>query len=86
MRRAKRVDANQPDIVKSLRTIPGVSVELDHDDLLVGYKGRTYWFELKDGKPAPSQIKPDQYRIWETFTGHYKIVWTLEQILEDLNI
>lgn len=86
MRRAKKIDANQPGIVKALRAIPGVTVELDHDDMLVGYKGRTYWYELKDGKPTESKIKPDQYRIWETFTGHYKIVWTLDQILEDMDI
>ena len=85
-RRAAKVDANQGEIVKALRAIPGVSVELDHDDILVGYKGVTYWYELKNGKPTESDIKPDQYRIWETFTGHYKIVWTIEQILEDMNI
>ena len=80
------MDANQHGIVKALNAIPGVTVELGHDDLLVGYKGATYWYELKDGKPSPSQIKPDQYRIWETWTGHYKIVWTAEQILEDIGI
>lgn len=86
MRRANKIDANQPGIVKALRAIPGVSVELDHDDILVGYKGRTYWYEIKDGKPTESKIQKDQYRIWETFTGHYKIVWTLDQILDDLFI
>ncbi len=80
------MDANQPEIVEALRAIPGVSVELGHDDILVGYKGLTYWYELKESKPTNSQIKPDQYRIWETFTGHYKIVWTLDQILEDIGL
>lgn len=85
-RRAAKVDKNQSEIVSALRSIPGVSVELGHDDILVGYKGLTYWYELKENKPTESKIKPDQYRIWGTFTGHYKIVWSLDQILDDLNI
>ena len=79
-------DSNQKDIVKALRAIPGVSCEIGHDDILVGYKGRSYWYELKAKKPTPSQIKPDQYRIWETWTGHYRIIWELDQILEDIGI
>ena len=81
-----RKDSNQTEVVKALRKIPGVSVEVGHDDLLVGYKGVTYWYELKDKKPSPSQIKPSQYKIWETFTGHYRIVWSIDMILEDMGI
>ncbi len=85
-RRAAKIDANQPDIVKALRALPGVTVEINHDDILVGYQGRTFWYELKESEPTPSKIKPDQYRIWETWTGHYRIVWTLDQILEDIGL
>jgi hypothetical protein len=85
-RKAAKVDAIQPEIVEALEKIPGITVETGHDDILVGYQGRTYWYELKSSKPSPSQIKPDQYRIWETFTGHYKIAWSLDQILEDIGI
>jgi len=46
-RRKAKVDANQAEIVKNLRLIPGVSVRLGMDDFLVGYKGATYWVELK---------------------------------------
>ena len=46
--RHKKVDANQPDIVKELRKL-GYSVELDHDDIIVGHNGRTYWYEIKTG-------------------------------------
>jgi len=85
-RQAAKVDANQSDIVDDLRSIPSITVELGHDDILVGYQGRTYWYEIKNGKPTPSKIKPDQYRLLESFTGHYKIVWTTEMILEDIGL
>lgn len=38
-RRAARIDKNQPEIVKILRSVPGVSVELGKDDI----RGVTYW-------------------------------------------
>jgi len=89
------IDDNQKEIVKQLRKIPGVSVELDHDDALVGYKGKTFWYEIKNPKTAfskktgellQSALKDDQKRILDTFTGHYLIVSTLEEILCDLGI
>jgi len=93
-RRAKKIDANQPAIVKSLGKIPNLSIELDHDDLLIGYNRRTYWFELKDpdklfnkdGTVAKGAVKDGQYKLIENFKGHYKIVWTLDQILTEIGI
>lgn len=88
-----RVDENQSAIVAALRSIPGVSVEVDHDDCLCGYMGRTYWYEIKrpeevgkDGKIKQSRIKPSQKKLLATWKGHYRIVWTLGQILEDMGI
>ena len=91
-RRAAKIDSNQPEIVKKLRQIPGVSVELGHDDILVGFRKITFWYELKDesavsnktGKILESEIKPDQKRIRGTFTGHYKIVSSYNQIITDI--
>jgi len=90
-RQAARVDNNQLDIVKSLRKLPGITVEVGHDDILVGYKGKTYWYEIKSPDAANksgvvfcSKIKPDQKRILRDFTGHYKIVISLEEILDDI--
>jgi hypothetical protein len=93
-RRAQRTDENQPEIVKQLRTIPGVRVQTGHDDILVGYRGRTYWYEIKDpkklfnadGSIKEKEIKPSQRKLEADFTGHYKIVWTLDMILEDMGI
>ena len=88
-RRAKKIDKNQQGIVWYLRGLPGVSVEVGHDDILVGYNQMTYWFEVKNpeqankkGEVFPSALKPDQVRIKRTWTGHYDIVTTAKEILE----
>lgn len=89
-----RADENEPAIIKALLQISGVTVEKGHDDILVGYKGKTYWYEIKDpakvfnkdGSFKKGAIKPSQERIRDTFTGHYKIVWSLDMILEDMGI
>lgn len=83
-RRVKRTDANQPEIVKSLRQISGVTVHLDVDDILVGYKGKTYWFEIKESPKA--NVQPSQIELQANWKGHYKIVWSLDMILEDIGI
>ena len=91
-RQAAKVDANQSDIVKQLRKL-GYSVQVGHDDILVGHKGKTLWYEIKDpektlskktGELLPSAIKLSQQALMSTWSGHYQIVWTLEQILADI--
>lgn len=91
---ARRCDKNQPDIVKSLRKIPGVSVEVNHDDILVGRNGATYWFEIKSeaaiskitGGVQPSKIRKSQKMLISGFTGHYKIVSSLQEIMEEIGV
>ena len=91
-RRAAKIDANQNDIVDALRKIPGVTVQPSMDDILVGYKGVTYWYEIKDpvklfnkdGSFRKGEIKPSQQKLLAEWKGHYKIVWTLGMILEDI--
>ncbi len=93
MRRASKVDKNQNDIVDLLRTIPGLTVEVGHHDILVGYRGKTYWYEIKDphtvskktGKILKGEIKPSEQKRLDTFTGHYKIVWNVQQIIKEIN-
>jgi len=90
--RARKVDGSQGAIVKALRDIPGVTVDLGHDDILVGYQGKTYWFEVKDPENALDKngfllkhaVKKSQRKLLSTWNGHYRIVWTLDQILEDI--
>ena len=89
-----KIDNNQVSIVKVLRKIPGVTVEVGHNDLLLGYKGKTYWFEIKNsncvspktGEIQPSKIKDSQYKLLRDWRGHYSIVWKLEQILNQIGL
>ena len=89
---AANIDKNQPEIVKELRKIPGVQVELNHDDILVGYNGMTFWYELKNedsvskktGKIRQSAKKESQIKLENEWTGHYRIVSSLQEILDDL--
>lgn len=93
-RRAKKIDDNQNDIVKALRAIPGVEVEVDHDDIFVGYKNGNWWFEIKNtdvvnlktGKVWPSALTKTERDRLMTWPGHYSVVWNLDQILEQLGI
>ena len=66
MRYAKRVDANQDQIVSALRAagayvwIIGLPV-----DLLVGFKGQTFLVEVKDGpKKRLTALQADFFESW----------------------
>ena len=66
MKYAKRVDANQTQIVSALRAagayvwIIGLPV-----DLLVGYKGHTFLVEVKDGsKKRLTALQDDFFQSW----------------------
>ena len=93
-RHAARTDENQGDIVEALRQIFGLTVETDHDDIFVGYKGFNYWYELKSdraiskrtGKVKESSKQKSQKKLSKTWKGHYKIVSTLDEILKDIGI
>ena len=92
-RRAAKIDSNQPDIVKELRK-RGYSVEVGHDDILVGHAGKTYWFEIKEpgavskktGEILESEKKDSQKRLEREWKGHYKIVWNIDQILNEIEL
>ena len=93
-RRAAKIDMNQPEIVDYLRGVPGISVQVGMDDILVGYNNKNYWYEIKEpgmvsnvtGKVHDSKIKDSQKKLLESWSGHYRIVWDITQILEDLGI
>ncbi len=84
-----RVDSNQAGIIEALCKIQGVTVEIGHNDILIGYKGRNYWVELKSqdtvsprtGKVRPSEIKDSQKKLLKEWRGNYTICWNIDQIL-----
>ena len=91
-RYSAKTDTNQAAIVKALRSLPGVTVAVNHDDILVGYQGRTYWYEIKNpdavskktGKVRESEKKKSQKDLEDTWTGHYKIVSSYDELIKDI--
>lgn len=92
-RYANKVDSNQPKIVRDLRKIPGVSVSPGHDDILVGFRGRTFWFEIKNpdklkknGKLKKGALQDGQVQLQNEFNGHYSVVTSLDEILQQIGV
>jgi hypothetical protein len=72
---ARKVDGNQAAVVAALRAVGATvqslaSVGGGCPDLLVGYRGRTYLLEVKDGAKRPSsrRLRPGQ----ETFRDRWR--------------
>ncbi len=88
LRTVSRVDGNQAEIVKALRAI-GASVLHLHQlkncfDLLVGYRGRTHIFEIKDPAQPLSkrQLTAGEAEFRRTWRGTpYHVVETFDEAL-----
>ena len=87
----RQTDNNQKEIVERLRRMPRVTVAINHDDLLVGFMGFNFWYEVKNpscankkGKVFKSAKKQGQIDLEENWKGHYKIVTTVEEIIDDM--
>ena len=84
----RRVDANQPEIVKALRSV-GATVQHLHEvgggcpDTMVGFRGRNHLLEIKDGSKAPSAQRLTRHELgWHLhWQGEVHIVATVEQAL-----
>ena len=76
-----RADLNQNEICKQLRQM-GISVEKGHDDILVGYRGVTYWFEIKQNEKSP--LTPSEKERKAEWRGQYSIVTSLDDILKEI--
>jgi len=81
MRRAAKVDENQPEIVAAFRK-GGASVEHLHTigkgcpDLVVGFRGLNALVEVKDGRKPPSQRKltKDEQKWHDAWGGQVFVV------------
>ncbi len=77
----KRIDSNQPEIVKALRQA-GALVNHTHTighgfpDLIVAHKGKLFLLEIKDGSLPPSKrrLTPDEVRWHSDWAGYVSIV------------
>ncbi len=89
MRRAARIDANQPEIVQALRDV-GASVSVTSmvgkgfPDIVVGYRGQNYLIEIKDGSKPPSQRKltPDEQEWHALWRGTVHIANKTDEALK----
>jgi hypothetical protein len=90
----RKVDANQSELVSQLRKIPKISVFCTHTvgkgfpDIVVGYCGSNYLFEIKDGKKPPSQQKltPMEKTFFDEWKGQVKVATCLDDILNEIMI
>jgi hypothetical protein len=86
---AKRVDANQADIVKALRWA-GASVTDTHIvghgfvDITVGFRLVNYLLEVKIGPDEP--LTPDELRWHANWAGQKAIIWSPEQALAAIGL
>ena len=89
-RYAKRTDANQSEVVESLREIlPEASVKVmsgagdGFPDLAVGWKGWNFLFEVKDPEKVPSarQLTRAQQDMHSTWQGQIAVVHSSGEIV-----
>ena len=86
-----KVDANHPEIVKELRKHHGITVKSVAQikgfcDIIVGYKGKNYLYEIKDPSKPPSarKLTEKEKTFHNEWKGHIKIALTTEFILKDI--
>lgn len=91
MRRAARTDRNQTEIIAALRKA-GATVQPLHavgqgcPDILVGFRGRNWLFEIKDGFKPPSKRKltTDQVEWHAGWKGRVCVVETIDQAMREI--
>lgn len=92
--KAKRVDGNQKELVRRIRLIPHISVQHLHTvgqgfpDILVGYEGYNYLFEIKDPMQPPSKRRlTEAEAAWHLeWNGTVHIVETIDDVLTILKL
>ena len=82
-RYARRIDANQPEIVEALRKM-GVAVivaNAEGYDLITAAAGKMALVEVKDGSKPPSaqKLTPAELDLLQNWPGDYVIVANLDQ-------
>ncbi len=85
LRRAARVDANQPDIVKALRKVGATVFVIGRPvDLLVGYRNKNWIFEVKDpDQPAwDRKLTSFQQTFFDEWRGQRDKIETAEEAIK----
>ena len=89
MRKRGQVDANQSAMVADLRKIGATvmftsSLGSGFGDIVGGYNGLNFCFEIKDPDKVPSKrvLTPDEKKFHEEWAGQIDIILTLEDALK----
>lgn len=85
----KRVDANQPEIVKAFRDL-GYTVQYLHTigkgcpDILVGKFGLNFIVEIKDGEKIPSKriLTMDEKKWHKLWRGQVCVIESAKDVIE----
>ena len=93
MRRAARIDDNQPEIVEALEAV-GASVMHLHavgqgcPDLAVGFRGNNWFLEVKDGRKPPSArgLTDAQLRWHMLWRGQVQVVNSVSEALAAIGL
>jgi hypothetical protein len=91
MKYAAKKDDNQDEIVSALKQM-GATVTSIHQignglpDILVGFRGKNYLFEIKDGKKVPSarRLTADEKKWMKLWRGHANVVKSVNEAIEIL--
>jgi hypothetical protein len=85
---ARKVDANQAEIVDALRQLGASVLILSRvgqgcADLAVGLRGETFFLEVKTDK---GKLTPAEKEFMDSWRGHYAIVRTPEEALKAIGL
>lgn len=83
--RAKKVDANQLEIVQALRSVGAVVCDLSRvgfgcPDLLVSFCGKNFLMEVKN--PKTGRFTEDQKEFYEKWKAPISVVFSKDDALE----
>lgn len=94
MRTVAKVDKNQPEIVKALRKL-GAAILPTHQlknafDILVGFRGKLFMVEIKDGTLPPSKkrLTPGEQKCKQDFESvgvKYHIIYSIDDAIKMIN-
>jgi hypothetical protein len=85
----RRTDANQKDIVAAFRQL-GASVHILSSvgkgcpDIIVGYRGSNYLFEIKDNAKPPSarKLTPAEELFFSEWRGNVQLITSVEEVAD----
>lgn len=91
--RAARTDANQKDIVEAIRKT-GASVHVTSSvgggfpDIVVGFRNKTYLFEIKYPSQPPSkrELTPEQRIFHNLWYGHVAVIYNAGDAFREMGL